>query len=390
MNTLDWLLLFLVGAYAVSGYWQGFITGAFSTMGLLLGGLIGIWLVPTVLGERESSLLLSVGALAIVLISASLGQAVMQFLGSRIRNRIKWQPVRSLDAVGGSALSMAAVLTITWALGVAISGSGLPWLSKNVRESKVLSVVNGFMPDVAIEALNDFNDVVGSSFFPRYLEPFAPERIVEVAPPPARIASDPDVIRAEASVLKIRGENDCDRGVEGTGFLYSPTRIMTNAHVVAGVDNPMVIVDDEEVEATVVYYDPDIDVAVLAVPNLGLPHLGFDTGGGSSQPGAVLGYPNDGPYDIQGARIRSEEDLRSPDIYGDGRVTREVFSLRSLVRPGNSGGPLISLDGDVLGVVFAASVTDKHTGYALTASQVARAAAAGLSRSSEVSTQGCA
>ena len=174
MNVLDWFLVVLVLAYAVSGYWQGFIAGAFATGGLLLGGLLGIWLAPRLLGDAEPALWVSLAALFVVLVCASFGQAILQYAGAKIRSRIKWQPVRALDAVGGAALSMAAVLVVAWALGVAVSGAKLPWASREVRSSAVLDRVNGVMPANAVEALNSFNDVVGSSFFPRYLEPFAP------------------------------------------------------------------------------------------------------------------------------------------------------------------------------------------------------------------------
>ena len=391
MNILDWILVLVLLAYAVSGYWQGFISGAFATAGLLIGGFVSVlWLVPQLLGDAEPSLWVSLGALFVVLLSASFGQAVFQYFGSRIRDRITWQPVRAVDAVGGAALSAAAVLVVAWVLGVAVSGSALPGVTTQVRSSLVLSEVDNVMPSEADEALRAFNEVVGSSFFPRYLEPFAPERIIEVGPPSDKVARDAQVRAARDSVLKIRGENSCGRGVEGTGFVYSPGRIMTNAHVVAGVDEPNVIVNDQEVPARVVHYDSDLDVAVLAVQGLGRPFLRFDKTGEAQDDAAVLGYPNDGPYNVQAARIRGEQRLRSPDIYGSGSVIREVFSLRSLVRPGNSGGPLLSVDGDVLGVIFAASVSDRDTGYALTADQVSRSAAAGITNDNEVDTGDCA
>lgn len=390
MNFLDWVLVLIALAYAVSGYWQGFISGAFATSGLLLGGLFGIWLAPLLFDDAGPSLWVSLGALAVVLIGASVGQAILQFTGARLRDRITWQPVRALDAVGGAVLSTAAVLVVAWALGVAVAGAGLPTVSKQVRSSAVLSTVDSMMPGEADQALKAFNEVVGSSFFPRYLEPFAPERIISVGPPPGEIGRDPDVRAAAVSVLKVRGENDCGQGVEGTGFLYSPNRVMTNAHVVAGVDDPTVLVGEEEVPGTVVYYNSDLDIAVLAVDGVDRPFLKFDKGGEPRDSAAVLGYPNDGPYDVQAARIRGEQRLRSPDIYGDGTVVREVFSIRSLVRPGNSGGPLVSEGGDVLGVIFAASVTDRDTGYALTAEQVAQGAAQGITSDDEVGTGDCA
>jgi S1-C subfamily serine protease len=389
VNVLDWLLVLLVLAYAVSGYWQGFIAGAFATAGLLAGGLLGVLLAPVLLSQAGHALWVSLAALFVVLVCASFGQAVLQYVGARIRSQITWQPARALDALGGAALSMAAVLVVAWALGVAVSGSKLPWASEEVRTSLVLKRVDGMMPDDAVSALNRFNDVVGSSFFPRYLEPFAREQIVDVGPPPGRVARDPDVRRAQDSVFKVRGENDCDRGVEGTGFLYAPGRVMTNAHVVAGVDHPSVLVGDDERDATVVYYNPDIDVAVLQV-DADAPVLRFERTATPRQAAAVLGYPQDGPYNVQAARVRGEQRLRSPDIYGKGTVLREVYSLRALVRPGNSGGPLVSSAGRVLGVIFAASVTDDDTGYALTADQVGDAADAGIGAEEQVDTGACA
>ncbi len=390
MNLLDWLLLLLVGAYALSGYWQGFITGAFATGGLLLGGLFGVWVAPVALGDADPSLLVSLGALFIVILAASLGQAVAQYAGARIRERIRWQPIRALDAVGGAALSAAAVLLVAWALGVAIAGAGIGGITPLVRSSAILGKVDRVLPQSASSVLNAFNNVVGTSFFPRYLEPFAPERIVEVGPGPKQLLTDPDVEAAGPRVLKVRGTNRCGHGVEGSGFVYSADRLMTNAPVVAGVADPEVEIGDDTVPAEVVYYDAELDVAVLALETADLPVLEFDTTAEAKDGVAVLGYPQDGPYDVQPGRIRAEQRLRSPNIYGEGTVIREVFSLRALVRPGNSGGPIVSSRGDVVGVVFAASVTDKDTGYALTAEQVGRSAANGVSNDDEVSTGDCA
>jgi len=390
VNFLDWCLILVALAYAVSGYWQGFIAGAFATTGLLLGGFVGIWLAPMLLGDAAPSLWVSLGALFVVLLTASLGQAVFQFAGTRIRSRISWQPIRALDAVGGAVLSVVAVLLVAWMLGVAISGSRLPGISPQVRDSRVLVAVNEVMPAQAQRALRSFDDVVGSSFFPRYLEPFARERIVEVAPADRQVLRDPDIQRASRSVFKIRSSNRCGAGVEGTGFLYAPGKLMTNAHVVAGVTEPLVQVGDKTVRGTVVHYNSDVDVAVVDVPGLDGPVVRFDLGGKEGQQGAVLGFPQDGPFDAQQARIRSNQRLRSPDIYGNGVVTRRVFALRGLIRPGNSGGPLVSTEGRVLGVVFAASVSDRQTGYALTSDQVRRAAARGLEGEKRVSSGNCA
>jgi S1-C subfamily serine protease len=389
VNLLDWVLIIVVVLYAVSGYWQGFITGAFATVGLLLGGLLGVWLAPTVLGDATPSILVSLAAVFIVIVCASLGQALFQVGGARIRDRITWQPARALDAVGGAALSGAAALLVAWALGVALSGSGLRTITPLVQDSKVLAEVNSVLPASASSKLSAFNDVVGTTFFPRYLEPFAPERIVPVPPGPHRLVTDPDVQRAAAEVVRVRGTNRCHQGIEGSGFVYAPDRVMTNAHVVAGVGTPVIDVHGTSIPARVVYYNPDLDVAVLSVPTGTIRPLRF----ASAEPGdgvAILGFPENGPYDVQIGRVRADQRLRSPDIYGHGTVIRDVLSLRGLIRPGNSGGPVVDSAGQVVGVVFAASVTSDDTGYALSSRQVAQAAAIGRSSSRSVSTQGCA
>ncbi|HSF37359.1 MAG TPA: MarP family serine protease [Nocardioides sp.] len=389
MNVLDWCLVALVGIYALSGYWQGFITGASATAGLLLGGLVGIWAAPLALGDASPSLWVSLGALFIVIISASLGQALFQYVGARLRDRITWQPIRAVDAIGGSVLSAVAVLLVAWALGVAVSGTRIGAFTPLVRDSAILAEVDQTLPTDSDKVLQAFNNVVGTTFFPRYLEPFAPERIVAVRPGDPRMLTDPDVVAAEASVVKVRGTNGCGGGVEGTGFFYAPGRLMTNAHVVAGVTRPEVEVGGSSVTASVVLYDPELDIAVLSLPDTGSFPLAFDTEVEPRDPVAVLGYPEDGPYDVESGRVRSEQRLRSPDIYGEGTVIRQVFSLRGLIRPGNSGGPIVTSAGDVAGMVFAASVSDPDTGYALTAEQVAESAAAGVAATAPVDTGTC-
>ncbi|MGH3493964.1 MAG: MarP family serine protease, partial [Sciscionella sp.] len=339
----------------------------------------------------QQGLTVSVAALLFVLLCAFVGQAVAVYVGHRVRSRVTWRPARLVDALSGSALSVAAMLLIAWVLGVAASGAQLSGLNQEVRNSVVLGEVDRVLPGNSGTLLSTFSSIVDSSQFPRYLEPFTPELIRAVPAPPKAVARRPGVQRAAQSVVKILGAAEsCSRSLEGSGFVYRPGRVMTNAHVVAGVPNPIVRIDDTDYRARVVYYDPEIDVAVLDVPGLPAPALRFGGTRDSGDPAAVLGYPEDGPFNVQPARIRDEQTLRSPDIYGNGTVYRDTYSIYSLVREGNSGGPLVSPSGQVIGVVFAASLTNSRTGYALTSKQVQHAASAGSRSTARVGTGGCA
>ncbi|MCD9199619.1 MarP family serine protease [Aeromicrobium wangtongii] len=390
MNSLDVILLVVLVAYAISGYIQGFLVNLVATLGLLAGGLLALAIVPQVLSGDMPTLSRSLLALGLVIGAGGIGQAIGTLIGVGLRNRLTWKPLRSVDAVGGSALSIVAVLCVAWALGYSVSGTTIPYLSTAARDSTILQRVDGVMPPRATSVLRSFNEVLDSSLFPRYIDPFDSEEITQVEPPDEATLKSRGVARAKDSVVKILGQARCDRGIEGTGFAYADDRIMTNAHVVAGVQNPTVVVDDRRVPARVVLFDRQLDVAVLAVNDLGLRPLRFDDDGRAGQPAAVLGYPENGPFDARAARIRKQIKLRSPDIYDRGQVVRETFSVRGLVRSGNSGGPLVSESGKVLGVIFAASVSDKSTGYALTAGQVAEDARRGATATSSVSTGDCA
>jgi S1-C subfamily serine protease len=326
--------------------------------------------VPMLLSGGSPKLSTSLLALGLVIGAGAIGQAIGTLVGSALRERLTWRPFRWVDAMGGSVLSAVAVLCAAWALGYSVSGTSIPYLSTSSRDSMILDRVDGVMPAKATSVLRSFNEVLDSNLFPRYIDPFESEDIVQVAPPDETTLATKGVERARDSVVKILGEARCDRGIEGSGFAFADGRIMTNAHVVAGVEKPNVVVGERRVPARVVLFDRDLDIAVLAVDGLGLRPLSFDDSGKAGQEAAILGYPENGPFDARAARIRTQMKLRSPDIYDNGQVVRETYSVRGLVRSGNSGGPLVSKSGEVLGVIFAASVADKSTGYALTADQV--------------------
>jgi S1-C subfamily serine protease len=390
MNGLDWLLILAALVYAISGYRQGFLVGAASTTGLLVGGFLGVQLTPLLFDGFDPGIAVSMAAVLLVLAGAFLGQAVGAYVGGRLRTRVTWQPARVVDSLSGSVLSVVAMLLIAWVLGVAVNGVDMRGLNREVRSSAVLGTVDEVLPGDADQLLSAFNSLVDSSQFPTYLDPFTRERIRDVPPPTDGVGARPGVVAAQHSVAKILGEaGDCGRNLEGSGFVYDAGLVMTNAHVVAGVADPVVEIDGNAYPATVVYYDPDVDVAVLSAPEVDAPALKFAGPAESGDLAAVLGFPENGPYDVQPARIRDRQSLRSTDIYGEDSVERDTYSIYALVRQGNSGGPLVDPRGRVLGMIFAASITDADTGYALTSAQVAEAAAAGRSSLSEVGTGSC-
>ncbi|MCW2840504.1 MAG: serine protease [Aeromicrobium sp.] len=390
MNSLDLVIVVVLVAYAISGYFQGFVVNLIATTGLLLAGLAALAIVPMILSDGRPTLSTSLLALGLVIGAGAIGQAIGTFVGSALRDGLTWRPLRWVDAIAGSALSIVAVLCAAWALGYSVSGTSIPYLSTASRDSSILERVDAAMPSRATSVLRSFNEVLDSNLFPRYIDPFESEDIIEVDPPDEKTLATRGVSQARDSVVKILGQARCDRGIEGSGFAYAEGRIMTNAHVVAGVEKPSIVVDGRQVPARVVLFDRELDVAVLATEDVDLPPLRFDDSGKAGQAAAVLGYPENGPFDARAARIRTEMKLRSPDIYDSGEVVRETFSVRGLVRSGNSGGPLVSESGRVLGVIFAASVSDKSTGYALTAGQVADDARRGIAATSAVSTGDCA
>jgi S1-C subfamily serine protease len=274
---------------------------------------------------------------------------------------------------------------------LAVSSSAIPHASAAVRESRILRAVDDVVPVSPDSLRQAFQSVVAAGRFPEVVAPWVPEPILQVDPPSGALGRDPEIRQAAQSVVKVVGRaSECNRVIEGTAFVVGPERVMTNAHVVAGVRSPRVgIPDGEPLTAEVVLFDPDTDIAVLAVPGLDRPVLELDASVRPGDDAAVVGYPNNGPLSVEPVRVRGEHALMGRDIYGDASVTREVISLRGSVQPGNSGGPLVSDEGAVHGMIFAASLTDPDTGYALSLSQIDDALAQADAASTAVSTGPC-
>lgn len=389
-DLLDVILAVLAIGFAFTGYRQGFLVGALSFTGFGLGAVFGTQIAPEVaqVFDTRDPTIIGVG---VVLVLALLGQVVGGVLGGRLRQRLRLHPARLLDAAGGAVVSVVALLLVTWLIGTAIATSRYQQLSDQVRRSAIIAAVDEAIPDAVRDPLRDFRDLLDDRGFPEVFGRLTPSDPRQAALPDSALTRSRVVQAVEPKVLKVQGiAPSCSQSVEGTGFVYAADRIMTNAHVVAGVEEVTVEVGDETLDATVVVYDPLRDLAVLKIDDLGIAPLAFTTE--QAEPGdsaIVVGYPRDGPYRADAARIREVLRARGPGIYGKRTVVREIYSTRGRVQPGNSGGPLITPSGKVLGVVFAAAVDRSDVGYVLTADEVAPVAARGRTASAEVDTLGC-
>ncbi|MFE9428228.1 MarP family serine protease [Kitasatospora sp. NPDC006697] len=393
MNVLDLLLLAAAIGFAVSGYRQGFVVGILSVLGFLGGGLIAVELLPLVLDQLSPGTTASVVAVVVVIVFAAIGQAATTQLGWKLRGRIGGSPAKALDSLGGSVVNVLSMLLVAWLIGSALAGTSMPTVSKQVRTSLVLGGVQDALPSDAPNWFSDFSKVLSQNGFPQVFNPFEHEPITEVQPPDPALAASPALQRAKQSLVKVVGTaTSCGKTLEGSGFVFAPHRVMTNAHVVGGVDEPTVQIGGtgQLYDAVVVSYDWQRDIAVLEVPKLTAPPLAFAGEARSNDSAIVAGFPENGSFNVQPARIRGRIQANGPDIYHRGQVVRDVYSIRSLVRQGNSGGPLLTPDGEVYGVVFAKSLDSDDTGYVLTAAEVKQDAATGSTASAQVDTQGCA
>jgi S1-C subfamily serine protease len=391
MDTLDIVLIVVCIGFALSGYRQGFLIGFLSFAGFIGGGALGAKYANALHAHSHVGLDPALFGLLVVVVAALLGQLIASLIGASLRREMTWQPLRTVDSIAGGLVSVISVLLVAWLLGTALANASSAGVSRQVRNSSVLHGVDVVMPSDARTWFSSFRRLLDQDGLPEVFGGIGPDSSPKVAPPDPKLAHSRAVRLAAPSVVKITGDAEsCSRRLEGSGFVIAPDRVLTNAHVVAGVTSPSVQVSDGRMlPAQVVLYDPERDVAVLSVPGLNGTPLEFANPISRGQSAIVVGYPEDGPFDAVAARVRSVQNASGPDIYQNRQVTRQIYSLFAIVRPGNSGGPLLTPSGRVAGVVFAASVDNPRTGYALTAHEVAPDASAGISNTTPVSTEGC-
>jgi len=393
VNWVDVLVLLLALLAAVSGAFQGVIIALPSLVGVVLGAVGGIKLAPLVVDLFTNPVAKVAFAVATVVFLVALGETLGVWAGRRLRQKINPDKLSGVDKTLGALVQAAVVFVVAWLIATPLTTvSGLPGLAKAINSSVVLGGVNDVMPEAAQGFPSDLRKLLDASGFPSIVDPFQKTPTADTSPPDSALQKSGIVQDVHPSVVKIRGTaSACSRSLEGSGFVIAPQRVMTNAHVVAGTDVVGIETTAGDYPARVVYFDPEVDIAVLAVPRLRAPALPFAAETAKAGDSAiVLGYPLDGPYKATPARIRGRINLRGPDIYEANTVQRDVFTVRAEIRSGNSGGPMITPDGKVIGVVFGAAVEDPETGFTLTAEQVRAEVDLAPSQTSNVSTGSCA
>jgi S1-C subfamily serine protease len=392
MSVVDLVLIALALLFALSGFRQGLLVSSTSILGFLGGAVLGAQLSGQVADRIDGSSVTRVfAALVVVLAGALLGQILAGAAGRALRSRVTWEPAKMVDSVAGAVVSAAAVLLVAWMVASPLASSPFPQVSSQVRQSALVQAVDTAVPEGVRNVYNNLRDAIDRRGLPDVLDPLTPTQVREVPAPDGTLQTSPVVEAVQGSVVKISGiAPSCSRQIDGSGFVYAQERVMTNAHVLAGVTEPTVLAEGEEYDATPVYVDARTDVAVLAVPGLPTVPLAFTADPAEFGDDAIImGYPGGGPLYVGPARVRDRGDISGPDFRNTQTVVRDVYALYGTVRAGNSGGPLFDTDGSVLGVVFASAIDDPDTGYALTAQQVADAARKGDFANDEVSTGAC-
>ena len=392
-DLLDLVLVVLAAAFAVSGYRQGFIVGVLSFVGFVGGAVLGAEFGPVISkaivgGQTQQAVI----AVVLLVSFAILGQFIASSIGAAVRQSVTSPSSTILDSIGGSIVSILSMLLIAWAIGSVLTASSFPVVVGQVNDSVVLGTMDKIMPSKAKTMFTDFRQLLSSGPFPQVFSGIGAARLFAVSPPDQAVLNDPGYLAATSRVVKVQGTaTSCDHSIEGSGFVYAPQHVLTNAHVVAGVDQGQTVTTKNGTiyRARVVFYDPQIDIAVLYVQGLNLKPLQFDDQGQAGAEAVVAGYPLDHNFTAVAARIGGTENAVGADIYESGTVDRQIFEIRAQVEPGNSGGPLLSPSGAVYGVVFAAATDASDTGFALTASEVASDASAGADQTVPTSTQNC-
>jgi len=349
VTTVDWIILGFALLMAVWGYAQGLIVGGLSLVGFVAGGFLGSRLSPMLLSEGSRSPYGPLVALMGALLVGGVLAAGLEVLGFRLRGRLGGK-LGALDGLGGALLVAAIGLGLVWLAGaVALNTPGARQLREPIQRSSILQRLNAALPPSGplLKTLARFDPFPGL----RGPQP-------EVRPPDPAIARDPQVRAARRSVVRVLG-TACGLGVQGSGWVAGGGLVVTNAHVVAGQEDTTVQLEGkgERLDAQAVHYDAKNDLAILRVPATeGVPALRLDAAARPGAAAAILGFPGNGDYTVAAGRLAETRSFRTQDAYGRGPISRRVTLVRGSVLPGDSGGPVVDAEGEVVTTTFAVSV----------------------------------
>jgi S1-C subfamily serine protease len=369
VTQLDWIIVVFAALLAIFGFRRGFIVAVLSFGGFAIGAFLGTRLGPLLLSHGSSSEYAPAFGLIGALLAGAILATGFEGIGLRIRRVLVLPGLGLLDGLLGALLSAALGLAIAWILAaVVLQATPTTRLRADIQRSEILRELNRLLPPSGpilgvLASLDPLPQVAGP--------------LPSAAPPSALIAHDPGVRAASHSVVRVLG-TACGLEIEGSGWVADPGVVVTNAHVVAGEQDTTVEVEGHEpaLSAYAIAFNPNIDIAILRVPGLGLPSLTLANNPPAGSAGAILGYPEDGPFQALPGRIGATQAIITDNAYGQGPVSRLLTPLRGLVRPGNSGGPVVNNEGRVLTTVFASTTSGGPAGgYGVANSTVAQALA---------------
>ena len=364
MNWVDFVLLALAAVAAVHGMRLGAAVQVLSFGGFWLGLFVGALLTPTFAGLVSSRTAKAVVAAVVMFGMAGLVGGAGRYLGARSGHALRRIRLGPVDSMLGVAVAVVATLVAAWLVASVLANSRFTNLDAAIEHSRVIRALDQVMPFRPSLVFARIEGFLGSEGFPVVFSGLPPQTAGPVALP-ANATIRAAVLDAGSSTVQIVGQG-CGVIQEGSGFVVAPGYVVTNAHVVAGIRHPMVVDPNGRYATVTMLFDPRLDVAVLRVPRLNEPVLHLDPNlVGRGTQAVWLGYPGGGPFAYGPAGVMAAFDATGLDIYGNAQVTREIYELEAIIRPGNSGGPLVEPNGTVVGVVFARSTTNPDVGYAL-------------------------
>ncbi|MEO7006193.1 MAG: MarP family serine protease [Microbacteriaceae bacterium] len=374
-------VLVLAAIAAILGGWRrGAVLSAVPMVGLIAGLWIGLTLAPPVVswiaragwsgGPVDSIVQRTIVAAVFVGICAAVMYAIAATIAAMIRRRTRKGVARGVDAIAGSLVGLVTWALVVWLIAGFLQTTSLLPVTQLASSSRIVAALNAVAPVPSSSVLGAMDDALGQAGLPKVFL-HGGEQVADAPPPDPSIPAA--VNAAAAGVVKVlASEPNCGTDSEGSGWVVSEGMVVTNAHVVAAASAVAVQVRGvgRALPARLVVFDPERDLAVLAVPELQAEPLQLGTELAAGASAVVAGFPGDGPYLVTPARVREVLHATGTDIYKQQPVTREIYALRGTVRPGNSGGPLFDTGGNVVGVVFARSTTDADIGFALTLNEL--------------------